>query len=227
MRAAGVGREVVTRNARRDAPRRVSGFVDAEVCLPLRISPRRTRHVHTPVKMSHARRGPSHSAPARISRRACSSSAALWTNPAASATLPVYEDVVLAWDPTCVTIASPNVDLYLSVELASSNEWQAVHLWTSVPFAPGEYATQLKPTWWNASTGAGSVQAQVRRPFPSPQLPPSFAGPTLTRFVRARGSVNNRLLSAPVQFSLVPAGQPSWNTPAPAGPVFTVAYNGS
>ncbi|GAA5863479.1 hypothetical protein JCM3774_005307 [Rhodotorula dairenensis] len=138
--------------------------------------------------MSHARRSPAHAAPARFSRRACSSSAALWTNPAASATLPVYEDVVLAWDPTCVTIASQNVDLYLSVELASTNEWQAVHEWTNVPFAPGQYATQLKPTWWNASTGAGSVQAQ---------------------------------------FSLVPAGQPSWNTPAPAGPVFTVAYNGS
>ncbi|TKA52006.1 hypothetical protein B0A53_05091 [Rhodotorula sp. CCFEE 5036] len=138
--------------------------------------------------MSHSRRNPAHSAPARLSRRACTSSSALWTNPTASATLPVYEDVSLEWDPTCVSITTADVDLYLSLELASSNEWQAVHKWTNVPFAPGKYDTQLKPTWWNASTGAGSVQAQ---------------------------------------FSLVPAGQPSWNTPAPAGPVFTVAYNGS
>ncbi|GAA5990778.1 hypothetical protein JCM10908_000011 [Rhodotorula pacifica] len=138
--------------------------------------------------MSHSRRSTAHAVPVRMSRRACSSSANLWTNPAASATLPVYETVTLSWDPTCVSISSANVDLYLSVEQASSSEWQAVHEWTNVPFAAGQYATQLKPTWWNASTGAGQVQAQ---------------------------------------FSLVPAGQPSWNTPAPAGPVFTVAYNGS
>lgn len=126
-------------------------------------------------EMSHSRRIPAHSAPARLSRRACTSSSALWTTPTASATLPVYEDVSLEWDPTCVSITTADVDLYLSLELASSNEWQAVHKWTNVPFAPGKYDTQLKPTWWNASTGAGSVQAQVRlrvRAFPERPGPP-------------------------------------------------------
>lgn len=112
--------------------------------------------------MAHSPQGDGHSVMARLSRRACASSASLWTNPAASATLPVYEDVTLTWDPTCVSITSATVDLYLSIEQAASNEWQAVHEWTSVPYSPGKLDTQIKPTWWNASTGAGSVKAQVR-----------------------------------------------------------------
>ena len=139
--------------------------------------------------MSHSRRSPAHAAPARLSRRACTSSSALWTNPTASATLPVYEDVSLEWDPTCVSITTADVDLYLSLELASSNEWQAVHKWTNVPFAPGKYDTQLKPTWWNASTGAGSVQAQVRlrvlRDFPETSTPLTLRS-TLSTAVLAR-----------------------------------------
>ncbi|GAA6047108.1 hypothetical protein JCM3770_004200 [Rhodotorula araucariae] len=123
---------------------------------------------------------------ARVVRRACSSSSALWTFPAASSTAPVYEDLVLTWDPSCVTVSSATVDLYLSVE--EDVGWLRVHQWQDVPYADGSLQTQFKPSWWNASTGAGSVSAQ---------------------------------------FSLVPSGQPSWNTPAPAGPVFTIAYNGS
>ncbi|BGP55070.1 hypothetical protein JCM8202v2_002664 [Rhodotorula sphaerocarpa] len=138
--------------------------------------------------MLHSRRPAKHGVAARLRRRACASSADLWTTPAASATLPVYEDLTLQWDPSCVDITSDTVDLFLSVEHAAASEWQAVHEWTSVPYSAGQLATQLKPTWWNASSGAGSVQAQ---------------------------------------FSLVPSGQPSWNTPAPAGPTFTIAYNGS
>ncbi|BGP39513.1 hypothetical protein JCM10450v2_003479 [Rhodotorula kratochvilovae] len=123
---------------------------------------------------------------ARLSRRACSSSSALWTFPAASSDTPVYEDITLEWDPSCVTVAAATVDLYLSVEETAG--WLLVHQWEDVPYKDGALQTQFKPSWWNASTGAGSVSAQ---------------------------------------FSLVPSGQPSWNTPAPTGPVFTISYNGS
>lgn len=167
--------------------------------------------------MLHSRRPAKHGVAARLRRRACASSADLWTTPAASATLPVYEDLTLQWDPSCVDITSDTVDLFLSVEHAAASEWQAVHEWTSVPYSAGQLATQLKPTWWNASSGAGSVQAQVR----------TLSGS------RSVGPRADRGMCAPVadrrhpQFSLVPSGQPSWNTPAPAGPTFTIAYNGS
>ncbi|GAA5941780.1 hypothetical protein JCM3775_000102 [Rhodotorula graminis] len=123
---------------------------------------------------------------ARLARRACSSTSALWTFPSAGSTTPVYEDFELTWDPTCVAVTSATVDLYLSV--VESTGLTAVHKWEDVPYSPGSLDTQFKPSWWNASTGAGSVSAQ---------------------------------------FSLVPSGQPSWNTPAPAGPLFTISYNGT
>lgn len=135
-------------------------------CLPrspctLYSSPDR-RTARTRAMMLHSRRPAKHGVAARLRRRACASSADLWTTPAASATLPVYEDLTLQWDPSCVDITSDTVDLFLSVEHAAASEWQAVHEWTSVPYSAGQLATQLKPTWWNASSGAGSVQAQVR-----------------------------------------------------------------
>ncbi|GAA5881253.1 hypothetical protein JCM1840_000641 [Sporobolomyces johnsonii] len=119
-------------------------------------------------------------------RASCSSSSDLYSYPASTDTLPVYEDITLTWDPSCVSISSSSVDLYLSVEEDSG--LLAVHEWTGVDYSAGKLATQFKPTWWNASTGAGSVQAQL---------------------------------------ALVPSGSPSWDTPAPSGPMFTISYNGS
>ncbi|GJN88902.1 hypothetical protein Rhopal_001873-T1 [Rhodotorula paludigena] len=114
----------------------------------------------------------------RLSRRACSSSANLWTFPSAGAETGVYEDVTLSWDPECVSVDSSNVDLYLSV--VEDSGLVASHVWQNVVYSAGSLETQLKPEWWGAATGAGSVQAQ-----------------------------------------------PSWNTPAPAGPLFTISFNGS
>ncbi|BGP70002.1 hypothetical protein NBRC10513v2_003355 [Rhodotorula toruloides] len=131
--------------------------------------------------MAHSlepRRTSSHRFERRATAPACTSSSNLYTHPQASDTLPVYEDITLEWNPGCVTIDSSTVDLYLSVEEDSG--WLAVHEWTNVQYAQGKLDTQLKPGWWNASTGAGQVSAQ-----------------------------------------------PRWNTPAPAGPVFAIAYNGS
>ncbi|BGP07554.1 hypothetical protein JCM10049v2_003392 [Rhodotorula toruloides] len=139
--------------------------------------------------MAHSlepRRTSSHRFERRATAPACTSSSNLYTHPQASDTLPVYEDITLEWNPGCVTIDSSTVDLYLNVEEDSG--WLAVHEWTNVQYAQGKLDTQLKPGWWNASTGAGQVSAQL---------------------------------------SLVPSGQPRWNTPAPAGPVFAIAYNGS
>ncbi|GAA6024283.1 hypothetical protein JCM10207_008736 [Rhodosporidiobolus poonsookiae] len=135
--------------------------------------------------MAHLQRHPrSHRPqPARLSSRACTS---LYTYPTSTDTLPVYESLTLTWDPSCLDIDSSTIDVYLSIQEESG--WLPVREWTGATYSAGQLETQLKPGWWNASTGAGSVSGQL---------------------------------------SIVPSGQPSWNTPAPAGPVFTIAYNGS
>jgi len=108
---------------------------------------------------------------ARLAPRACSSTSALWTFPSAGSTTPVYEDFTLTWDPTCVPVTEATVDLYLSV--VETTGLTLVHKWEDVPYSPGSLDTQFKPSWWNASTGAGSVSAQVRPALPSsPHLPP-------------------------------------------------------
>ncbi|ORY88153.1 hypothetical protein BCR35DRAFT_302089 [Leucosporidium creatinivorum] len=117
-----------------------------------------------------------------LARRACT----VYSAPLASDDWPVYEDVTIKWDPSCVTVTTSNIDLYLNVQQDSG--LVAVHEWTDVVYADGELVTQLKPSWWNASTGAGSVSAQL---------------------------------------AIVPAGSPSWDTPAPTGPLFTITYNGT
>ncbi|KAK4334121.1 Proteophosphoglycan 5 [Rhodotorula toruloides] len=123
-------------------------------------------------KMAHSlepRRTSSHRFERRATAPACTSSSNLYTHPQASDTLPVYEDITLEWNPGCVTIDSSTVDLYLSVEEDSG--WLAVHEWTNVQYAQGKLDTQLKPGWWNASTGAGQVSAQD----------PSLPSPTTDR----------------------------------------------
>lgn len=93
----------------------------------------------------------------------CDSTSSLYSYPLATDTLPVYEPVTIEWNPDCVTIASSQtVDLYLNVQ--QTDGLVAVHEWTGVNYAAGKLETVLKPNWWNASTGAGSVQAQVNVP---------------------------------------------------------------
>lgn len=92
------------------------------------------------------------------SRRACT----LYAAPLASDDWAVYEDVTIKWDPSCVAVTTDSIDLYLNVQEDSG--LVAVHEWTDVVYADGELVTQLKPSWWNASTGAGSVSAQVGPP---------------------------------------------------------------
>lgn len=87
---------------------------------------------------------------------------ALYSAPLASDDWPVYEDVTITWDPSCVTVTTDSIDLYLNVQEDSG--LVAVHEWTDVVYADGELVTQFKPSWWNASTGAGSVSAQVSPP---------------------------------------------------------------
>lgn len=53
------------------------------------------------------------------------------------------------------------VDLYLNVVEESVGS-VAVHEWTGVSYEKGSLETVLKPGWWNASTGQGEVQAQVK-----------------------------------------------------------------
>ncbi|GAA5880057.1 hypothetical protein JCM16303_001196 [Sporobolomyces ruberrimus] len=89
----------------------------------------------------------------------CSSPTSLYSYPLSTDTLPVYEQLTLAWDPSCVEISgSSTIDLYLNVQQETG--LVAVHEWTGVNYAQGKLVTMLKPSWWNASTGAGTVQAQ-------------------------------------------------------------------
>lgn len=82
----------------------------------------------------------------------------LYSSPSVGDTLPVLEDVTLTWNP-CIDMKTSTVDLYLSVQ--SDAGLTAVHLWQHVPYQNSSLTTQLNPGWWNASTGAGSVMAQV------------------------------------------------------------------
>ncbi|GAA6063896.1 hypothetical protein JCM10212_002428 [Sporobolomyces blumeae] len=103
-----------------------------------------------------------HRPPARLVSRAsssCASTSDLYAYPLATDSLPVYEDLTLEWEPSCVSITGDTIDLYLNVQ--QSEGLVAVHEWTDVNYAAGKLDTQLKPSWWNASTGAGSVQAQL------------------------------------------------------------------
>ncbi|GAA5836356.1 hypothetical protein JCM11251_001471 [Rhodosporidiobolus azoricus] len=138
--------------------------------------------------MAHQHRQAKRHRPVRLDRRqsACSSSTDLYTYPSSSDTLPVFEFISLTWQPGCVDIGSSSVDVYLSV--LEESGWLPVREWTGATYSSGKLETQLQPGWWGASSGAGSVSAQL---------------------------------------SIVPAGQPSWNTPAPSGPIFTISYNGT
>ncbi|KAI5477043.1 hypothetical protein MNV49_006919 [Pseudohyphozyma bogoriensis] len=82
----------------------------------------------------------------------------LYTSPTSTSTLPVFEQLDITWDPSCLSISSSEIDLYLNVQ--STAGLQAVHEWTGVTYSAGKLSTQLNPGWWNASTGAGTVSAQ-------------------------------------------------------------------
>lgn len=135
-------------------------------------------------------------------KRACQ----LYTAPLLSTVLPVYTDVSLTWNPACVQVAS-TVDLYLSVLRADG--LRAVHEWTGVSYAGGLLKTQLKPSWWNATTGAGAVQAQVRtrshaysaNNCSSPSPPP--AGPSGTPLPQQAPSLQLHTMAR--EFSLPPS----------------------
>ena len=107
-------------------------------------------HAPPPHRIKRARTGTS------VVARACSS---LYTYPLETDSLPVYEPLTITWDPTCLTLSASTIDLYLNVEEATG--LTAVHEWSGIEFSAGSLDTQLKPGWWNASTGAGSVSGQV------------------------------------------------------------------
>lgn len=171
-------------------------------------------------RLSHA-----HAAPAfelvhvNTKRQSATTGAcSLYTSPATGQTLPVLEDVTLTWNP-CVDMSSTTIDLYLSVQQTSG--LTAVHLWQYVPYQNASLTTQLNPSWWNASSGAGQVTAQVSAPL-------SDRSALFAEQNKSRRRTHTRLsLCGDTQFSMVPSDQPVWNSPAPAGPSFTIAYNGT
>lgn len=106
--------------------------------------------------------------PRAPSTSSCSSISSLYTSPLSTDTLPVYESITLTWNPTCVDVGTETVDLYLNV--VEEQGLVAVHEWTGVDYGKGELVTMLKPGWWNASTGAGEVKAQVNFIHSTPLL---------------------------------------------------------
>ncbi|KAM0748682.1 hypothetical protein T439DRAFT_382467 [Meredithblackwellia eburnea MCA 4105] len=117
---------------------------------------------HQPSISKHKRRLPSSPPPEQgLAKRATATTTTctFYNHPLATDTLPVYSQVNISWNPSCVkTMSSSTIDLYLSVQ--EDDGLTAVHEWSGVPYQQGYLETQLKPTWWNASTGAGSVSAQ-------------------------------------------------------------------
>ncbi|KAM0787340.1 hypothetical protein ACM66B_003429 [Microbotryomycetes sp. NB124-2] len=120
------------------------------------------------------------------------SSCQLYTYPKSKSLVPVLTTIEIAWDATCAPQLSQQaqqqsklVDVLLSVQ-TQQDGMLPVHLWQGVD--GDKLTTQLNPTWWNASTGAGRIAAQ---------------------------------------FSLIPNGNPIWDTPVAAGPSFVIFYNGS
>ncbi|GAA5961973.1 hypothetical protein JCM3765_007179 [Sporobolomyces pararoseus] len=144
----------------------------------------------------NTRSRPHRNLPRASSDSSCDSVSSLYSYPTATDTLPVYEQVTLQWNPACVKISgSSTIDLYLNVQQDSG--LVAVHEWTDVNYAAGKLDTMLKPNWWNASTGAGSVQAQLGI-VPSGQPiwnTPAPSGPLFT--VSYNGSYPSVTESAP------------------------------
>ncbi|KAK4046162.1 hypothetical protein OIV83_006303 [Microbotryomycetes sp. JL201] len=126
-----------------------------------------------------------------LRRRQAATACQLYTFPKSRSLVPVLAPVDITWDAQCAADQEQqfgaSVDVLLSVQ-TDKDGMLPVHLWQSVDFQSNKLSTQLNPTWWNASTGAGRITAQ---------------------------------------FSLVPSGNPIWDTPVAAGPSFVVFYNGS
>ena len=120
----------------------------------------------------------------------------------------MYESLSITWDPSCLALSESSIDLYLNIEEAAG--LTAVHEWTGIEFSSGALKTQLNPGWWNASTGAGQVSGQV-------SLLPHHPD-------RRRAKI---VLGRTTQLIITAHGSPIWDTVAPAGPLFSIAYNGT
>lgn len=89
-----------------------------------------------------------------------SNSCILYTNPTLNSIQPVLTNINLSWNTSCLpAFTATTADLYLSV--LKPTGLIAVKLWPAVNFQSGLLSTQFNPAWWNASTGAGSIEAQV------------------------------------------------------------------
>ncbi|KAK4055937.1 hypothetical protein OIO90_002930 [Microbotryomycetes sp. JL221] len=120
----------------------------------------------------------------------------LYTYPNPMSLVPVLTPIDLTWDSTCLSSSSSSsstnefdqqLDILLSVVTTTEGSLP-VHLWQNVNVQDNSLTTTLNPTWWNASTGSGRINAHL---------------------------------------TLIPSGNPIWNTPVSTGPSFVIYYNGS
>lgn len=117
-------------------------------------SPRAERGGMKPLRRS------SHFGPLRPLRRQTTSSCTIYTSPLSTSTLPVFTPLTLTWDPSCLSLSTSTIDLYLEV-INNQSTSTPVHEWTGIVYSSGKLETTFNPSWWNASTGAGEVNAQV------------------------------------------------------------------
>lgn len=102
----------------------------------------------------------SHFGPLRPLRRQTTSSCTIYTSPLSTSTLPVFTPLTLTWDPSCLSLSTSTIDLYLEV-INNQSTSTPVHEWTGIVYSSGKLETTFNPSWWNASTGAGEVNAQL------------------------------------------------------------------
>lgn len=98
-------------------------------------------------------------------------SGGFYKSPTANQSVPASTSFNITWDPSCLSTNA--VDIYLYAPGAPNPR---IHLWETVNFATGSYETQLKPSWWNATSSVNLQLAIVESGMP-PFMATLPAGP--------------------------------------------------
>jgi hypothetical protein len=87
----------------------------------------------------------------------------MYTSPTAGQTVDSSKPVTISWNPTCLTPTNGQVDIYL---YAPSAAQPRIHVWRSVPHAPGKFTAEIKPKWWKSTSSIGLQFAVVASDVP-------------------------------------------------------------
>jgi hypothetical protein len=92
------------------------------------------------------------------------STGGMYITPAAGQSVDTSKPLTIAWNPTCLSPPDGSADIYLYAPAVTAGR---IHVWTSVPFAPGKYTLDLKPKWWNSTNSVNLQFAIVDPSMPS------------------------------------------------------------